>query len=189
MRAASLPASQRALHVAVRDGLHALDTQLRTSSALLPVERWTVRRPDGGWSVSEILEHCCLANEAYLGAMRAALARAGAPRVTAHDFPWKPTLMGGLLRWSLEATFKLPAPGTIKPGPAARPHVLDALIATHDTMRTMMDASATRDWRRLRFVSPLSQLVRPNFGDAFAITLRHGQRHCLQLERTIALVG
>lgn len=189
MASTSLPSSQRALRDVLRSGLDALDTRLRTSSALLPIERWTVRRPDGGWSVGEILEHCCLANDAYLGAMRATLTRAGTAPSNAADYSWSPTLMGGLLRWSLEATFKMPAPGKIRPGPGARAHVLNALVATHDEMRAIMDASMAHDWRRLRFTSPLSPLVRPNFGDALAITLRHGQRHALQLERTVQLVG
>lgn len=189
MAATRLPASQRALHDTLRAGFDALDARLRTSSALLPVERWTVRRPDGGWSVGEILEHCCLANEAYHGTMRASLTRAGAPPSAGKDFAWSPTLMGGLLRWSLEATFKMPAPGVIAPGPTARAHVLDALISTHDALRALMTESAAHDWRRLRLVSPLSSLVRMNFGDAFAVCLRHGERHAGQLERTVALVG
>ena len=189
MTASRLPRTQQALRDTLRAGFDALDQRLRASSALLPVERWSVRRPDGGWSVGEILEHCCLANDAYLSAMRVALTRAGAARGDAPDHGWTPTLMGGLLRWSLEATFKMPAPGQIQPGPTPRPQVLDALVATHDALRALMAETAAHDWRTLRFVSPLSSLVRPNFGDAFAICLRHGQRHAAQLERTVALVG
>ncbi|MCA0377135.1 MAG: DinB family protein [Gemmatimonadetes bacterium] len=184
----SLPSTQRGVDSTVRTGLTALDERLRAITTPLPAARWSVRRPDGGWSVGEVLEHCCLANDAYLTAMRAALTRAGATVPPAGERLWRPTFMGGLLRKSLEMTFRLPAPGRIQPGPTPRANVLDALLATHEAVRTLMTDAAAHDWTRLRFTSPLSTLVRPNFGDAFLIALRHGERHAGQIERTIALI-
>ena len=47
----------------------------------------------------------------------------------------------------------------------------------------LLDASATLPWRRLRFTSPYSALVRPNLGDAFLVLVTHAERHLDQIDR------
>jgi hypothetical protein len=168
----------------LRTGLDAVDARLRAAADALPAARWAERRADGGWSLGEVLEHMCLANEAYLPYLRAMVERGGA--AGAGDDAWRPTLFAGLLAWALAAPRRLSAPRTIRPGPSPRPGVLEALLATHDEIRALMTRAERLDWRRMRFTSPFAWWVRPNFGDACLILLRHGERHAGQMERLVA---
>jgi hypothetical protein len=176
--------TQEELAALVRAGLDTLDARLRDLAATLPRERWTTPRADGGWSVGELLEHLCLANADYLRPMHA-MVDAGAP-ARPRDGRWRASLMGGLLRRSMESTRKLPAPREIRPGREARAGVIDALVATHDEVRALMTRAAPLDWRRLRMSSPWARLVRLNFGDTCLVILRHGERHIAQAERLAA---
>lgn len=170
----------------VATGLDALDARLAALLAGVPAGRWGVRRADGGWSLGEVLEHMCLSNEAYLARMRPMVAAGSAPGGS--DTPWRPTLLGGLLARSLESPRKLPAPRSIRPGPSPRPDVVAVLRATHEEVRALMTRAAALDWRRLRMSSPFAWFVRPNFGDACLIILRHGERHAGQIERLAATI-
>lgn len=176
--------TQEDLDRLLRHGFDALDARLLAAVADLPDERWRTRRADGGWSVGEVLEHMCLSNAAYLERMRA-MVDGGGPAGAAGG-AWRPTLTGGLVTRALEAPARLRAPRSIQPGPTPRPDVLAALVATHDAVRALLDRAAALDWRRLRMTSPWAWFVRPNFGDACLIVLRHGERHAGQIERLIA---
>jgi hypothetical protein len=176
--------TQEELASLVRAGLDTLDARIRAMAEALPRERWTTRRADGGWSIGELLEHLCLANADYLRPMRV-LVGAGAP-ARSGDGRWRASLMGGILRRSMESTRRLPAPRQIRPGPEARAGVVDALVGTHDEVRDLMTRAAALDWRRLRMSSPWARLVRLNFGDACLVILRHGERHTTQAERLAA---
>ncbi len=166
----------------LRAGLDAVDARVRAAAESLPEARWGERRADGGWSLGEVLEHMCLANEAYLPSMRAMVERGAA----ADDDAWRPTLFAGLLAWALAAPRPLRAPRTIRPGPSPRPGVVEALLATHAEIRALMTRAERLDWRRMRFTSPFAWWVRPNFGDACLVILRHGERHAGQMERLVA---
>ena len=189
-RSAALPTTQGALHAYVGRSLDALDARLRAAVATVPADRLAVRPPDGGWSVAEVLEHCCLSNEAYLHPLEALVQTARPdPSGDASQLPWRQTIVAGLLRRSLEMKIRLPAPRAIQPGPTPRADTLDALVATHDRLRAVMSRAAALPWRRLRIASPFAAVVRPNVGDACLIVLRHGERHARQIERTAAAVA
>ena len=188
-RPAALPATQGALHAHVARALDELDARLRRAVAAVPADRMTVRPANGGWSVAEVLEHCCLSNEGYLAPLEAAVG-AAAPSTAgdASGLAWRPTLLAGVLRRSLEMTIPLRAPRAIQPGPSPRADVLEALVSTHDRLRALMTRAVALPWRRVRIASPFAAVVRPNFGDACLIVLRHGERHARQIERTAAEV-
>ena len=179
--------AQAALRDQLRSGLDALDARLRATVPPLTLAQLAKRPPHGGWSVGEVLEHMCLANEQYLVPMRAMVEDPGAERAGAGA--WKPSFTGGLLVRGLQARVRTKTVARIEPGPVPRPNVLGELLRTHDDVRVLMDRADGLEWRRLRMVSPLMRLVKPNFGDACLVILRHGERHAGQIERTLRAIG
>lgn len=160
-----------------------VDARLRRSWDAVPPEMRDRRRADGGWSMREVLEHVALTNEGYLPPMTGlADALTRSPRASV---PWRPTFVGKWLVRSLEMTIALPAPRTIRPGPAPRPDVLGAVVGTHREVCTLVQRLADADWGSVRMVSPFNRLVRPNFGDAVLAVLRHSERHAEQIEALV----
>ncbi|MCU0636098.1 MAG: DinB family protein [Gemmatimonadaceae bacterium] len=174
-----LPA--RELAARIDSGLRALDARILTAwERLTPAQR-SQPRADGGWSAEQLLEHLTIANSAYLATMRRGVPATLAPS----EAPWTPSVAGRLLAWSLRGSFKLPAPGPARPGPQARPAVLEALTGTHAEVRNLLARTRHADWSAVRLVSPLSSLVHMNLGDVFVVLLVHGERHTGQLERLV----
>lgn len=176
--------SELARHVAA--ALNAVDARLRSAHDALSAAQRDTPRADGGWSVHAVLEHIALTNEAYLAPMRQLVSRMRLPRDGGTATPWRPTFVGKWLARSLEMRMALPAPRRVQPGPRARANVLDAVIVTHRELVSLMADTVHSDWSRERMVSPLSALVRPNFGDACVVVLRHSERHTAQIEQLVA---
>lgn len=163
--------NQKQLQTLLLAGLDELDARLRHADLSAA--------PPSGWSAAQILEHIAILNTDYLQRMRP-LAGKSEP---AADGQWRPTLLGGYLTAALTKPAKLSAPAAARPGPQARPHVLDAVLATHDELRQLIRQAEPLCWRRLKLTSPYAWFLRPNFGDACLLILRHGERHAAQLER------
>jgi hypothetical protein len=182
---ATLPRTQHQLAALLTSGFDALDARLARAVDDATGARFTTLRADGGWSVAQVLEHLCRANEAYLRTMRPLVTTAASARVTG-DTPWRPTFLGKQLARSLERTMRLPAPGRSRPGPTPGPDVFRQLLASRVELRALLDAAAGLEWQQLRMASPLAKWVKLNFGDAAYVMLRHGERHAGQIERTLA---
>jgi hypothetical protein len=139
--------------------------------------------PSGGWSMGQVLEHLCIANDSYLDRVRATLG--SAPRLQPGADPaWRPSIMGGWLARSLApGSRRLPAPRMYRPAPHARPGVLEAFLHGQRELVELVDVAAGVDLRRGGLSSPVSRLIRLNLGDCFAIPIVHEQRHFGQLQR------
>lgn len=179
----SFTSSQARLHALVRTDLEALDRSLRELVApLTSTERRRVP-PAGGWHVDAVCEHLCLANEHYLRAMSAALDVAAGSAPDAAQHAWRPTFAGRFLVHALVSHRRMPRPPVLTPGPEPRPGVLEALLATHDALRALLQRSEGVAWRRVRFSSPFARLIRLNLGDGALVIVRHSERHARQIAR------
>jgi hypothetical protein len=140
--------------------------------------------PDGGWSVGQVFEHLCVANDDYLAILRERLSVAPplAPGSRAPT-PWKPSLAGRLLVASFESSRKLPAPRSWRPAPDARPNVIAEFLSRQRELARLIERSMAFDWMRVRMASPVSALIRMNVGDAFTILVTHAERHFRQIDR------
>jgi hypothetical protein len=97
---------------------------------------------------------------------------------------WRPTLGGRLLVSGMESTTrKLPAPRIYHPAAAPRPNVIDAFLERQRSVVELITAAEPLEWRRLRMRSPVTPLLRVNIGDAFAVVVRHAERHMRQIDR------
>jgi hypothetical protein len=171
-----------ALVDAVREiDVRALEIERSTDRAAL---EWTP--PDGGWSIAQVFEHLCVANDSYLATLRDLVERAPASGDAA-DATWRASLMGRLLTRAMVSPRKLPAPKAWRPTLAPRPNVISAFLEHQREIAALINRSTRTRWQRVRLASPVSSLIRMNIGDAFTVLVRHEERHFEQIDRVLAL--
>jgi hypothetical protein len=176
---------QRDLHRQLHTEALALRDRIAALARPLDPERLVRRPAAGGWSVGEVLEHLCVADELYAKPL-ATLTYGARHDAAAPLREWKPTLLGKFIAGALENPRKMRAPGAFRPGPTPRNGVVEDFL-TRDSrfVRTMEDA-ASLDWRALRMNPPTIPLLKINLGDVFRIRVVHVRRHLGQMERVLA---
>ena len=139
-----------------------------------------------GWSVGQVLEHLCRADELY-DAPFAALMRSAPRDAGAAAREWKSSFIGGLIAGSLLKPKRLKGPKAFQPGPTPRNGVVETLLARELKFVAAMDAASAYDWRALRIGSPAlpSWAPKMNLGDGFRIHIVHLTRHSHQIERLV----
>lgn len=180
---------QRELHQQLR--AESVATREKIASLLRPLNPSQLNEhPEpSGWSVGQVLEHLCIADEVnderFAALLRNSRQDAGAP---ARE--WKSSLLGGLIAGSLLKPKALPAPKAFRPGPTPRNGVVEALLGREMTFVKAMDDTASFDWRALRIASPALPSWAPtmNLGDGFRIHVVHVTRHARQLERLAGML-
>ena len=142
--------------------------------------------PGGGWSVSQVLEHLCLGNEAYLGPLEAAIARARRREGVAR--PHRPSFFGGLLARAVaeSSTRRLPTSPKMRPL-IAREGVLEFFLATLARIGELAREADGADLCTGMW-SPIAP-IRLNVGDAFLVLVAHSERHLGQAERARRSAG
>jgi hypothetical protein len=177
---------QRDLHQQLR--VEAIATRERIAGMLRSLDSSKVNEhPEPtGWSVGQVLEHLCRADELYeapfAALMRGARKDAGAP---ARE--WKSSFIGGRIAAALLNPKPLNAPKVFRPGPTPRNGVVETLLAREMNFVQAMDDAAPFDWRALRIGSPAlpSWAPKMNLGDGFRIHIVHLTRHSRQIERLV----
>ena len=177
---------QRELHQQLR--AQSMETRQRIANAVRPLDlSQLVQHPEpAAWSVGDVLEHLCRAEDAYGDDLRTVLAQARAD-AGAPLREWKSSLLGGLIATSLANTKPLKSPRVFKPGPTPRNGVLEAFLAQEMAFVKRMDDAASLDWNTVRVGSPAlwDFLPKLNLGDVFRIHAVHATRHAGQMERVI----
>lgn len=178
---------QRDLHQQLRAEITA--TRERLAAILKPLDSSKLNEhpePEG-WSVAQVLEHLCVADERYRQPL-ADLLRSNRPDAGAPAREWKPSLIGGLIAGSLLKPKPLKAPKVFRPGPTPRNGVVEELLSRELNFGKVMDDAASYDWRALRIKSPALPAWAPkmNLGDGFRIHIVHLTRHSHQVERLVA---
>jgi hypothetical protein len=138
-----------------------------------------------GWSVAQVLEHLCKANELYERPMAVLLSQT--PRdAGAATREWRTSFVGKFIAESLINPKPLKrGPRAFRPGPTPRNGVVEAF---HDGelrfLRAIEDA-VSYDWRAVRIGSPAlpSWAPKMNLGDGFRIHVVHVTRHARQIDR------
>jgi hypothetical protein len=168
--------------------LDRIEPRTRVAVAGLPEAKFSEVPPDGGWSVAQVFEHLCVANQSYLdGPLGPAIARART--LGPSQRAWRPSFMGGWLTGVLvEGTKSMQAPKLYRVGPTPREHVVDAFLAGIGRVRALMHEADGHDLR-VGLASPVTPLLRMNLGDAFRIMVVHSHRHLAQAERARRAVG
>jgi hypothetical protein len=175
---------QRDLHQQLRE--EALASRERIVTVVRPLDGSQINQhpePDG-WSIGQVLEHLCVADELYRAPF-ADLIRHSRPDAGAPAREWKSSFIGGTIAESLIRPKPLNAPKVFRPGPTPRNGVVEDLLARELTFVKTMDDAASYDWRALRIRSPALPRWAPkmNVGDGFRIHIVHLTRHSHQIER------
>jgi hypothetical protein len=177
---------QRDLHEQLR--AESIETRQRIAGLIRPLDPAQLHEhPEpAGWSVGQVLEHLCIADELfdapYEALLRSARQDAGAP---ARE--WKSSFIGGMIAGSLLAPKRLKGPKVFRPGPTPRQGVVETLLAREQRFVQAMDDAASFDWRALRIRSPAlpSWAPKMNLGDGFRIHVVHVTRHSRQIARVV----
>jgi hypothetical protein len=173
--------SQEAYRASLLDANRAVIDRIRSTVASLSAEEIARRPPNGGWSIGEVLEHLIVSADSYLAVIRARLKESD--RRSQPDSMWKPSFIGGLFVQSFRSPRKMWAPRMYKPGPSPRLHVLEEFLRRQEDVGRVIAEAGEVDWRRTRFTSPVTSLVRMNLGDALTVLVAHAERHAKQIDR------
>lgn len=141
-----------------------------------------------GWSVAQVLEHLCLANELYEVPMARLLSRTPADAGAAAR-EWKSSFIGGMIASSLINPKPIKrGPRAFRPGPTPRNGVVDAFHAGELRFFQALEDGLRYDWRAIRIASPALPGWAPkmNLGDGFRIHVVHVTRHSRQIERLVS---
>ncbi|MGH7752943.1 MAG: DinB family protein [Gemmatimonadales bacterium] len=169
--------------IQLREGLETLSSRARSWRGSLTEDQLAWPPPTGGWSIRQIFEHLCIANDSYISSMDRLLADAKPNAGKARLATWRPTVMGNFLVRSFRSPRRMPAPKMYRPGPSARAAVIDAFLERQDLLTNLLDRAADVVWQELRMRSPVTSLIRLNLGDGFTILVVHAERHFEQIER------
>lgn len=181
---------QRELHDRLKSEALANHKRLAELTRPLDPERLVRRPTPPGWSVGEVLEHLCVADELYRKPLTELFARAR-PDAGAPLRDWSPSFFGGLIAGFLERPKPVKAPRRFRPGQTPRNGVVEDFLARDTRVVTMMDDAASLDWRALHLASQAFSLpiIRLNLGDVFRIHVVHVRRHIKQIERVVNGMG
>lgn len=163
--------------------LSANDQTAQTLAAGLTEEQLNWQPTPGSWSVGQCLEHICKTNEAYLGAISAALK-------DKPDSPVEQITPGRFGRWFIRRfvepspeSKRVPAPRKIHPAARVDHGVLDRLLSGNKSCRELMVRMRGKDVNRIRFWNPFIPGIRFTAGTGLEIIASHERRHLLQAER------
>ena len=181
-----MPVLQRDLHQELGAEGAALQASIAGLTRRLDPEQLVRRPTPPGWSVAEVLEHLCIADEAYARPMATLIHRAHAD-AGAPLREWRPSFLGGLMASRLAKPAPMRAPRWFRPGATPRAAVVDDFLTRHARIVQRMNDAKSLDWRHLRMPPPsLPPLLKLNLGDIFRIHMVHVRRHLAQLERIVA---
>ena len=177
---------QRELHQRLRTEAEGTHQRVATLARALDPERLVRRPTPPGWSVGEVLQHLCIADELYRKPVLA-LVNGARPDAAAPAREWKSTFAGDFIARVLENPRKVKAPRSMRPGPTPQVGVVEDFLARDRRMLDLMDQAASLDWRALRLWSPAIPvpILRLNLGDVFRIHVVHVRRHLAQMERVV----
>jgi len=180
--------SQTQLATTLIADMHALDARAGEIERTKDPAAFGWYPPGGGWSVGQVFEHLCVANDDYLKVLRPLIVGLPAsPDGDGSALTWRPSFAGGFLARSMQSARKLPAPKSWRPLAEPRDGVIGEFLARQREIVQLIERSMAHEWRRMKLTSPLSPLIRMNAGDAFTILVRHAERHFRQIdERLVA---
>jgi hypothetical protein len=163
-------------------------SQGRIASLVRPLDpERLVRRPGPDrWSVGEVLEHLTLMDALFLRAVEP-LVRTARRDAAAAARSWRASRIGKGIAESQQGSKPLKAAKAAQPS-TPRAGVFEAFLAGHMRFAQLLAESSGLDWNSVRLRPPVMPWfpLKMNLGDVFQIHGVHIQRHCGQIERTIA---
>lgn len=179
------------------------DLQTRLSAIIETVEREFATLTDkqlrwkpapDRWSIVECLQHLNLAERFYIRNIQHKVDKLGLLQNNPTDQPLESDWVGKALLFAVDpqVKIKLPAPGMIRPRPAAElvpADVLSQFLDLQTLLRTLLDKSIYLDWNREKVATLFGNWLKIRLGDAFLMLVAHTERHMKQAMRVKAEMG
>ncbi|GAB4041483.1 DinB family protein [Spirosoma jeollabukense] len=167
------------LETVEREFIPLTDEQLRWKSA-----------PDR-WSIVECLQHLNLAERFYIRNIQHKVDRLGLLQTNPTDQPVVSDWVGKAMLFAVDPTvkIKLPAPGMIRPRPAADltpADVLRQFVELQTLLLSLLDKAVYLDWNREKLMSLFGNWLKIRLGDALRMLIAHTERHLNQAMRVKA---
>jgi hypothetical protein len=163
--------------------LSANDQAAQALAAGLTNEQLNWQPAPGSWSIGQCLEHLCITNEAYRGAILAALKKKP-------DAPVGQITPGWFGRWFIRNfvepspdTKRAKAPPKIRPAARVDGSVLAQFLTCNKSCREMIVQNRAKDVNRTRFWNPFVPGIRFSVGTGLEIISGHERRHLVQARR------
>jgi hypothetical protein len=150
--------------------------------------QFTWQPPEGGWTVSQCVDHLNATARAYLPRLDEAIAEA-IRRGLYGEGPFAYNWLGRLFAKVMEPPPRLRAktPKQFQPGsPRARQEVLPAFRAYQVQYIDRLHQANGLDLARARVASPVSTWIRLPLGSGFTLIAAHERRHLWQARQIIA---
>ncbi|GAB3013736.1 DinB family protein [Spirosoma pulveris] len=165
----------------------AIDTVEREFSTLTDEQlRWKPA-PDK-WSIVECLQHLNLAERFYIRNIQHKVEKLGFIQSVPDDQRLESDLVGKALLYIVDPQGKLkfPAPGMIRPRPAADLQPADVMgqfLDLQTLLHSMLHKAVYMDWNREKLMTIFGNWLKINLGDALRMLVAHTERHLNQAMR------
>ena len=137
------------------------------------------------WSMAQCLDHLAVTGRAFDKYYTDVIDRGREKWFVREAVQYRPTIVGGwLLRQVTPEKAKgFPAPKVFRPAQSEIKGSLEKFLNQQARFLNFVRASVGLDYNRIRLRSPVTPLLRYSLGDAFVVTVLHGQRHLGQARR------
>lgn len=151
--------------------------------------RW--KPAPGNWSIIECLQHLNLAEQFYIRQIQHHVGKLGLQQANPTDQPLESNVVGRTFRWIVDpqTTLKFPAPGVIRPRPAADldvANVLRQFVDLQALLLELLDKAVYLDWNRQQIPSLFGNFLKLRLGDTLLMLVAHTERHINQASRVKA---
>ena len=176
------------------------DLQTRLTTVLETVEqefasltdeqlRWKPA-PDR-WSIVECLQHLNLAERFYIRNIQHKVDKLGVVQTNPADQPLESDWVGKTMRYIVDpqVKIKVPAPGIIRPRPAADlvpAEVMGQFMDLQALLHTLLDKAVYLDWNQEKVMTLFGNWLKLRLGDAVRMLVAHTERHLKQAMRVKA---
>lgn len=137
------------------------------------------------WSIAQCLDHLAVTGKQFDSYFPLALEKGRQRWPVTTSVSYRPTFVGG---WLLKfvtptSTTRIPAPKVFRPAMSDVKEPLEKYLKQQDEFLKVVKAARGIDYNRTTLRSPVTPLMRYSIGDAFVVTVLHGQRHLAQARR------
>lgn len=176
------------------------ELQARLSAVLATVEaefspltdaqlRW--KPAPASWSIIECLQHLNLAERFYIRNIQHKVDKLGLMQTNPIDQELKSDWVGKAMLYAVDpqVKIKIPAPGMIRPRPAAElvpTDVMGQFVELQTLLRNLLDKAVYLDWNQDKVMSLFGNWLKIRLGDAFQMLVAHTERHMKQAMRVKA---
>ncbi|MBD2754317.1 DinB family protein [Spirosoma validum] len=180
-----------------RDLQHRLSIVLETVQqefASLTDEQLRWKPAPDRWSIVECLQHLNLAERFYIRNIQHKVDKLGLLQTNPTDQNVESDWIGKAMLFAVDpqVKIKLPAPGMIRPRPAAElvpADVIGQFLDLQTLLRSLLDKAVYLDWNQEKVMTLFGNWLKIRLGDAFRMLIAHTERHMKQAMRVKAEMG